>query len=474
MMSVAKPKSDLVKPTDYGMPSLSVKTSLTPLDMNMPRLYGTRWILCFPMKPTVDKAQVYDELKAGLVRTIHEIPWIGGTVQPEQASDPVLGRIEVSEGEAGVRFDFNDLTSSGVQAPSYDELKTAHFPLSKFSTSQLCPVGVMPLRGVATAAFAAQANFIKGGLLLTICAFHACCDATGLGIVMQTWARMTSSLQCGESLHKVDPSINDRSRLMQGVAGGGIDDFPAYLLAPTPPAVPEKDPDQPQPTWTPRKSMLSRLFRITPSSLLSLKTAIPAYSSSDALHALFWRHLSLARVAAASPPPKRPDTALLLAVNIRSKLDPPLPPSYIGNAVGATLTRRVPFHELAQPEGLATAAAAIRTAVRAWSVPWRMDQLIGMIESRPNPTDYRFAADAILGPDLFSTSWSEVEVYQEPWGSLGKPESFRMPGEAADGAVVVLPRTREGELEFVVALEETALACLMADQEFMKWVQEWA
>jgi len=54
-----KSKSHLVAIGDYDLkPDISVKQKLSPLDMNMPRLYGSRWILCFPLSKGTDKAQV--------------------------------------------------------------------------------------------------------------------------------------------------------------------------------------------------------------------------------------------------------------------------------------------------------------------------------------------------------------------------------------------------------------------------------
>ena len=50
--------SDRVSPEDYGLPPLSMEQSLTPLDMNLYRLYGARWILCFSLPSGADKAQV--------------------------------------------------------------------------------------------------------------------------------------------------------------------------------------------------------------------------------------------------------------------------------------------------------------------------------------------------------------------------------------------------------------------------------
>jgi hypothetical protein len=52
-------KSYLVKPEEYGFKlRLSAKLKLSPLDQNMPRLYGSRWILCFPLPSGVDNTHV--------------------------------------------------------------------------------------------------------------------------------------------------------------------------------------------------------------------------------------------------------------------------------------------------------------------------------------------------------------------------------------------------------------------------------
>lgn len=64
--SMVEQQRDVVRPTDYGLPQVSAKQALTPLDMNMPRLYGTRWIFCFPLDAAADKLEVYTDLKADL------------------------------------------------------------------------------------------------------------------------------------------------------------------------------------------------------------------------------------------------------------------------------------------------------------------------------------------------------------------------------------------------------------------------
>lgn len=48
---------DFVCVEDYNIfPKPSAEQKLSPLDMNMPRLYGSRWILCFPLSADVDTA----------------------------------------------------------------------------------------------------------------------------------------------------------------------------------------------------------------------------------------------------------------------------------------------------------------------------------------------------------------------------------------------------------------------------------
>ncbi len=50
---------DLVCLEDYVIfPKPSAKQKLSPLDMNMPRIYGTRWILCFPLPAGADGSNV--------------------------------------------------------------------------------------------------------------------------------------------------------------------------------------------------------------------------------------------------------------------------------------------------------------------------------------------------------------------------------------------------------------------------------
>ncbi len=56
----ARSIKDLVCVEDYGIfPKPSAKQRLSPLDLNMPRIYGSRWVLCFALSADADPANVY-------------------------------------------------------------------------------------------------------------------------------------------------------------------------------------------------------------------------------------------------------------------------------------------------------------------------------------------------------------------------------------------------------------------------------
>jgi hypothetical protein len=59
LADVNTPKSDRVTLGDYDLKTEWPATlKLSPLDMNMPRLYGSRGILCFPLPAGASKLEV--------------------------------------------------------------------------------------------------------------------------------------------------------------------------------------------------------------------------------------------------------------------------------------------------------------------------------------------------------------------------------------------------------------------------------
>ncbi|KAK8067456.1 hypothetical protein PG996_006568 [Apiospora saccharicola] len=307
-------QEEFVTPAQYSLPSTSAGQELTPLDLVTPALYGTRWILCFPLSPEADKAQIVQNLRLGLAHTIHAIPWIAGSIvgallrlschpqiMPaslltqthfqkglEEGSDPGQNRVQIVDSlSGGVMLRIKDLTAD---LPSYGDLQQQRFPLEKLSTAQLSPVGVMPEPPAPV--MAAQANFIQGGLLLTVALHHTAGDASAFAAILSVWARNTAAGTSGShDFATYDALSNDRSRLMQGTPPPSMESFPEYVLRPeeNQQKVFLVDDKAPPPSGAFQlPPMACRIFYFSGAKLADLKQEASAYSTNDALGAFLW------------------------------------------------------------------------------------------------------------------------------------------------------------------------------------------
>ncbi|KAM5513404.1 hypothetical protein FOXYSP1_08204 [Fusarium oxysporum f. sp. phaseoli] len=98
----AKQDDYLVGLEQYGLQQPSAQQKLTPLDMNMPRLYGICLVLCFPLTSGADK--LYENLKKGLAHTFTSIPWIAGVIGPEEGQNPKTRRVQIVDSPSGFKF----------------------------------------------------------------------------------------------------------------------------------------------------------------------------------------------------------------------------------------------------------------------------------------------------------------------------------------------------------------------------------
>jgi hypothetical protein len=330
-------------------------------------------------------------------------------------------------------------------------------------------------RGHHQPVFAAQANFVNGGLLLAVGVHHSACDASALEAILSTWSENTAVVSgSSHGFSTFDIPSNDRSPLMQGELASGTDisAFPEYVLRPTPHAA-GGDVGGMQSFEMPPLS--SHLFHFSPESLVKLKADAMAFSSHDALCAFIWQRMTLARIRSGvftNPPSEAETTRLGFAVNIRSRVSPPLPPSYMGNASMACVTRRIEVVSLTSSDGLRQAAAAMRRSLTEFNSPSRITSTIGLLTSRPDPTDFKLNFHAFLGPDVVETSWADLGVYRLQWGgAIGSLDAVRMPGEGADGSVMIMPRLKDGGLDVIIGLSTAAMEKLFDDKEFTSVAQ---
>ncbi|KAK2743955.1 hypothetical protein FQN55_007004 [Onygenales sp. PD_40] len=221
---------------------------------------------------------------------------------------------------------------------SYAELESRGFPVAAFDGEMLCRRSVWPAAAEEPLPISlVQANFIRGGLVLTWCILHMAGDGTSFCTWTRIWAegcRRAQGLDIPDPIQLPEAIWEDPERVMgpSGRNAGRFEDHLEYTLLPfTPPGAPPK-------MLSP--SHRGQVFYFSPESLAVLKAeAFPVnttrpsdqswISTNDALSALLWRTV----MAAQSPLENLagdPVSIFNIAIDGRQRTDPKSAPGYFG------------------------------------------------------------------------------------------------------------------------------------------------
>lgn len=158
-----------------------------------------------------NKEQLITSLKIGLQNVLRCIPLLGGTLQ----NDPQANRVYIlRENHVPIELGVHYLDRDD-SFPTYEKLAKDGFPPTFFAlnATALTPPGsnVTGFRrddGCPVAVF--QANFIKGGLILTVAISHLCADAKSIDHTCTLWANSSRAAREGSKMPIFKP-ILDRS-----------------------------------------------------------------------------------------------------------------------------------------------------------------------------------------------------------------------------------------------------------------------
>ncbi|PLB49029.1 hypothetical protein P170DRAFT_436691 [Aspergillus steynii IBT 23096] len=337
-----------------------------------------------------------------------------------------------------------------------------------------------PVTGVP--ALTVQLNFIDGGLLMGLSWHHTVGDAYSLNLLLRTWAHHTRLVLddgiVGTPATAVDTSL-ERWRLDIGSPNPTVDALSDYVADPT-----ARSPSHPDHVHLldrsdrPCADCVMVTYYFSAAGLNSLRqmlaAAIPehdvAFTRSEALAALIWKHLSLARRL---PMDAGSETSLFTTrLNFRSRMKPPLPNSFVGNINTPNARWRLPLTEVCQPstpQSLATLARGIRSAINALGEP-DVRTAIGLANSLPAATELTDNYNLFPGPDLSLTDISELGILREDWGRLLHPTVLRAYSRER-GLVYVLPQDQDGGCEVQIQCEPDAVQRLNADEVFGRYAR---
>ncbi|KAL4773243.1 transferase [Aspergillus nidulans var. acristatus] len=452
---------------------------LSALDQQIMRFYA-KTVLIFERNSSKASIDIVHHLKQGLAVTLSEIPDFAATIAPVPNSHRKDLELRIGP-NSGVPFKVVDQTKqeSWVYG-SYSDLAAKRFPTSDIPHDILFIPQPQPSADGLPAAFL-QVNIIDGGIIIAISWHHSVCDARGVGILIDAWARHTAtSLANGKPDLPATPAegSRDRWRLDHGLRDVTIHQLPEYTID----SSAREDPsssyllDREQPVTVPY-SVSTWYFSAL--SLKALRDALAQaendkstqFTKVEAVSALVWKHMSIARQLGRSDPDG--SSLFTTRLDFRARTKPPFPDTFVGNINEPTARVRMPIAEICRastPESLTTLAEAVRAATEN-TTEQSMRTLISLVNDAPAVTDVAWKYNYFPGPDLGVTDISNIEAMKKNWGAgLGTPTCIRSYSRET-GLLYLFPQDKDGGFEIQVQCEVEAVERLKADETFTRYCE---
>lgn len=464
---------------------------LSPLDHLSPRTHVPK-LLYFS---TADPDETIPILRDALTKTIAAFPLVAGSVGFLDGADQP-GSLAVQ----APYFSAEDILSVKDLRAEYDyeSIRANGFPTDAVGAHALPDIMGKPAQ-----VFLAQANLIRGGLVL-VCGVHHCVmDETGIFNLIKLWSTFCHG---GEGATLVGRDWIDRDVLMRGEGLGRLQDHPEYTL------LPEIKPG-PKPSGNPvylsesSDVVDTAILFFSDASLKRLKALATAdsatavdkedgriasgtegsgasdvswVSTNDAMCALVWCCITSARMATGAT--GTTPTMFNMTVNGRSRLVPPMSSDFTGNVVmiskaASTFDRLVSSY----PSALGDIALLIRKSVVEIDHVMIKD-VVQMVRSVPDVRQLAPGGYSSHDRNLGCSSWSTQPYYSLNWGGAlgGRCKRLRWRRLKSDGVLVVFPRIPAiedehlgpGGLEICLGLQREHMQYLRQDATFNQFV-EW-
>ncbi|KAH6613529.1 transferase family-domain-containing protein [Chaetomium sp. MPI-SDFR-AT-0129] len=489
-------------PVQPATPLSDEVISLSSLDQQAQRHYP-KVLFFFRVDHASSKLKrdaLLHNLRRGLALSLNEAPDFAATVVPVPGTTRKELQLQLGP-ESAVPWKVVDYTTQDTQTDeegenanawkygSYDHLATNHFSITDIPPSLLVDPACLhvPDDAQSAPALTIQVNLLRGGLILAVCWHHTVSDARGLNVLINAWARHTSSSSSSScaSASPAEPEegARDRWRLNYGPRTATLANLPEYkidasarspLTAGSPHLHDRLDPvGKPfvVSTWSFTADALQTLRGVVADAAAeTAETGVKqSFTSVEAVSALAWRHLTRARFPSPEEQSAAGTSLFSTRLDFRARLQPPLPATFIGNVCEPNALARLPLSTIITPgpATLATLASAIRAGTEAVT-----DEVvrahIGVINTLPGAvTDLTWGYDLFPGPDLGVTDLSALDTMRTDWGvgMGGMPERLRL-ATRENGLVYIFPGGGEGGLEVQMQCEVGAVERLRGDREW--------
>ena len=463
-----------------------------------------RYSLSFPCNTDQTKNidAACERLKIAVRRTITHLPILAGTVAPEQAaerntlSSAAIEAIRAAgcakqQGRLEVKItlkQINDFTAvikkyvEGTDKDIYSRLNRDGMPPTWLTQDCFTPLPDSP-DPQSSPVFAIQANFISGGLIVVLYLNHSVADLHGVSTIMRLMSSELPSRKLNDDDLRGETMAWALGRQILSDADGApidIADHPEYR-----PRFETALVRQPVPASSGGtvhvvsfnlakieacQIMINQRINLPKRGIFNRNMQVTEITKHDCLSALLWQAVTRARCDNVD---LRGDSTLVMPVNIRNKLLPPLNEDYFGNAViHAMATAALP--NLVVPysiTSLAHAAKIIRESILKIDHK-HTKSAIAIINEQDDVRSLNIP-NMNFDKDLVITSWANLPTYKVDLGlGLGAAQWGRRISQSiwSYGCVVLPKKVDAGCWEVVLQLSGEVMDKVLADAPLMKFV----
>ncbi|WVZ96085.1 hypothetical protein U9M48_041767 [Paspalum notatum var. saurae] len=361
-----------------------------------------------------------DVVKASLARALVAFYPLAGRLGVDAA-----GRVQVDCTGNGATF----VTARSSYA--LDDLMREFVPCREMRDLLVPPT---PAPNPPCALLFVQVTYLRcGGVVLGLAMHHSVCDARGAAHFLETWAGIAR----GDAADAAVPPLFNYALLAARPSRSRAVayDHPEYKPEPEPvDAVAASD-------------YASAIITVTKAQVGALKARCPGASTFRSVVALVWQCVCRAQAL-----PPEAETRLYSMIDMRARLDPPLPPEYFGNAVVRTSVAASAGEVTSNPVGHAARRALAVTSQGGDYARSLVDYLEGVdVTNLPR--------SGISRAHLRAISWVGMSLYKADFG--WGPPAFMGPALMYySGFVYVMNAAgmgKDGDLAVVLSLEPESM-----------------